>query len=418
MKICTECGFENKDETVVCELCGFQFENNASKSAEAVFGMILLKNQKNENTSDKLMQEETTSVVSETQTETTAVSDERVSESKTAVTGENTESTNTRANKINAVDLLGMNLGEIKELCDDDYLIYDGGGNHEGPCFVVTSSAISDCECIFTDKGNGKPSDSDYPLMIEVNGSGFINDDIYAGIRISELYSCVYEDMFIPQEIYNYPEIYIPSFDGNKYTLFMKLENTGNFYDDIAGNGSSDIKIDDKVVKYLSECNAYISRITVRNNTYNDYEEETVQEVSNEYISLDSNGILLADVSLLGLSRSELSEKLGINVPEPSDFSWWGTDLRNIDCTYNDIGLCFMFQYDKLVMIIYDVKEPFSEAKFSDAQKALGSGYLSGNDSGKIDISQSAYYEMIGDFYAETGEIVCHQRYINANIIP
>lgn len=35
MKICTECGFENKDEAIVCELCGFQFENNPAKSAES-----------------------------------------------------------------------------------------------------------------------------------------------------------------------------------------------------------------------------------------------------------------------------------------------------------------------------------------------------------------------------------------------
>ncbi len=77
-------------------------------------------------------------------------------------------------------------------------------------------------------------------------------------------------------------------------------------------------------------------------------------------IYLDPNDLLIVDTyRLFGYSYDEVCEILNVSLPEPQEFPWWGVDLKNVDFTYNNIPLCFMFQYDKLVMIIYDVESEF-----------------------------------------------------------
>lgn len=133
-----------------------------------------------------------------------------------------------------------------------------------------------------------------------------------------------------------------------------------------------------------------------------------------DLIRVTDRNLFIADRSLLGLSRAELSEALGVSVPEPVDFPWWGTDLKNTDMSYNGIDLCFMFQYDRLVAIIYDTMESYDENVAIAACEEFGVSVGDAvTESGlRIDLDDYNCYEMYEDVYAETGETCYHQRYV------
>lgn len=133
-----------------------------------------------------------------------------------------------------------------------------------------------------------------------------------------------------------------------------------------------------------------------------------------DLIRVTDKNLFIADRSLLGLSRAELSAVLGADVPEPVDFPWWGTDLKNTDMTYNDIDLCFMFQYDRLVAVIYDTMESYDENVALAACQEFGVSVGDAvTESGlRIDLDDYNCYEMYEDVYAETGETCYHQMYV------
>lgn len=132
------------------------------------------------------------------------------------------------------------------------------------------------------------------------------------------------------------------------------------------------------------------------------------------YIELSEKKILTIDTELLGNTREELMSILGVEIPEPKEFPWYGTDLMNSDVTYNDADLCFMFQYDKLVMIIYDVMEPMNQEALENACEELGLDADDYNIEDGIEVQDpnGNIFQMFGDVYAETGEECYHQRYV------
>lgn len=136
------------------------------------------------------------------------------------------------------------------------------------------------------------------------------------------------------------------------------------------------------------------------------------------YIELSEKEILTIDTELLGNTREELMSILGVEIPAPKEFPWYGTDLMNSDVTYNGADLCFMFQYDKLVMIIYDVMEPLSQEAISNACDELGLDAEDYSIENGIEVQDpdGNCYKMYGDFYAETGEQCYHQSYIYSGI--
>ena len=136
------------------------------------------------------------------------------------------------------------------------------------------------------------------------------------------------------------------------------------------------------------------------------------EAASDQCIYVDSDNVLHIDTSLINISKEELAERLGASLPEPVDFPWYGTDLKNIDYTYQGIPLCFMFQYDTLVMIIYDTMTPFNYDTYDAASSFFQSGDLYGT-SATILVDENCYLEMMEDFYAETGETCFHQRYVS-----
>ena len=144
----------------------------------------------------------------------------------------------------------------------------------------------------------------------------------------------------------------------------------------------------------------------------------TAEPLEDVYIELSEKKILSIDTDLLGNSREELMSILGISIPEPEEFKGYGTDLMNSDVTYNGTDLCFMFQYDKLVMIIYDVMEPMNQAALENACDELGLSADDYNIEDGIEFKDKDgnIYQMFGDVYAETGEKCYHQRYVYSGI--
>ncbi len=141
------------------------------------------------------------------------------------------------------------------------------------------------------------------------------------------------------------------------------------------------------------------------------------QANTEQFIKINGDGILNADASLLGLTRDELQNRLGVRIPDHSEFPWWGKELRNSDVSLNGTDITFMFQYDRLVMIIYSVRQPFSHEMFDRAQNSLGQGSMEGEFKGVINISDSAYYEMTGMYTTPDGGGEYQQRYVSRNMV-
>lgn len=133
-------------------------------------------------------------------------------------------------------------------------------------------------------------------------------------------------------------------------------------------------------------------------------------------IFVDKNNVFHADISLFGKSRSEVSSKLGITVPTPQDFPWWGVSLKNSDIVYCGVRLCLMFQYDKLVMIIYDTMTPLDTTVWSAAVSEYSDSKINSSQH-TISFSDGSYLEFVDDFYAETGEDCYHQRFVSSQMI-
>lgn len=134
------------------------------------------------------------------------------------------------------------------------------------------------------------------------------------------------------------------------------------------------------------------------------------------YIALsNSNMLCIQDYSIFGTSREELSSLLGVNLPEPIDFPYWNiSDLQNVDYTYNDIPLCFMFQNDKLVAVIYDKKSTYDSEIYTAALRKFGEETY---DDYWIVPSGNCTFEILINVYAETGEKYLEQRYISQDIV-
>lgn len=151
-----------------------------------------------------------------------------------------------------------------------------------------------------------------------------------------------------------------------------------------------------------NDSKAYVSANYI-SDTYND---------DNDYISVDSSGLLKIDVNILGSSYDKLCDTLNADLPTPQEFPWWGTDLKNADYTYNGIPLCFMFQYDKLVMVIYDIESEFRNDICDAAYDYFGNA-----DYPHLWSLGTCTFEILLDTYATDGTTHFKQQYTYSDMI-
>ena len=221
------------------------------------------------------------------------------------------------------------------------------------------------------------------------------------------------------------------TFDQSIYNSAVSTLGEGKLETDMMGTIRGEIQLGDgNFYEILDDYYEETGELCVHQRYVSPY-----YNTSESFIRVDENGVLLADTSLLGMTREELSEKLGEEIPEPKDFPWWGVNLSNTDYEYKGNKICFMFQttnekdadgnekpVQKLVMIIYDVMgEGFNTSVYGNAVKLFGNGELYNNSDGTmrgvIKFEDGGYYEILEDYYEETGEKCCHQRYVSKDIV-
>ncbi len=144
---------------------------------------------------------------------------------------------------------------------------------------------------------------------------------------------------------------------------------------------------------------------------------------SEALISVDSNNLLHADVSLYGKTRTQVSKMLGITIDKLQDWKYWGVNLKYQDVKYNGIDLCLMFQNDKLTVVRYDTKGELSESfkKLAmrsyadiDNEPLIDKDDESGYFYYQAYITDDISYELENDFY-EDGTLVYHQTFLDLN---
>ncbi len=137
-------------------------------------------------------------------------------------------------------------------------------------------------------------------------------------------------------------------------------------------------------------------------------------------IKINSDGLFIADRTLLGKTRSQISSSLGTIIPAPVDFPYWGIGLSNSDCTINGVDVCFMFQNEKCVMIIHDEKTPINKNVFNAAVKFYNDKsavYSDFSKKGSVKVSYNCTYEIYEDVYATSGQTVYHQQYVSSSMV-
>lgn len=136
------------------------------------------------------------------------------------------------------------------------------------------------------------------------------------------------------------------------------------------------------------------------------------ESTSSEYVYLD-NGLLRINPEIFDFSYDDLCQELGVSLPTPQSFPWWGVDLQNVDYTYNGIPLCFMFQYGQLVMVIYDIESEFQNDVCDRAYDTFGVAeyphYWIFND--------YSTFEILLDTYAEDGTTHFKQQYTSNDML-
>jgi len=270
--------------------------------------------------------------------------------------------------------------------------------------------------------GEEIPVPQDFPWY---NVAGLENTDyVYNGSKICFMFQYGKLAMII----YDIMNI---TFDRNIYDSAVSILGEGELSTDMMGTVRGEIQLGDgNFYEILDDYYEETGELCVHQRYVSPY-----YNTSESFIRVDENGVLLADTSLLGMTREQLSEKLGENIPEPKDFPWWGVNLSNTDYEYKGNKICFMFQTvtekdsdgnetstEKLVMIIYDVMDAGFDTKvYGNAVKLLGNGELSPNTDGTmrgvIKFDDGSYYEILEDYYEETGEKCYHQRYVSKDII-
>ena len=137
-------------------------------------------------------------------------------------------------------------------------------------------------------------------------------------------------------------------------------------------------------------------------------------------IKRNSDGLFIADRTLLGKTRSQISSSLGTIIPAPVDFPYWGIGLSNSDCTINGVDVCFMFQNEKCVMIIHDEMTPINKNVFNAAVKFYNDKsavYSDFSKKGSVKVSYNCTYEIYEDVYATSGQTVYHQQYVSSSMV-
>ncbi len=144
----------------------------------------------------------------------------------------------------------------------------------------------------------------------------------------------------------------------------------------------------------------------------------TEPPLQDTYIKISDKKILSVDSSLLGDTREELISILEINIPEPKEFTSYGTDLMSSSITYNGTDLTLMFQDNKLVMIVYDVKGTIDQQMLDAACEEFGldASKYNTDDGIKYTASDGNTYQMINISDPETGDKHYQQMYIYSGI--
>ena len=142
---------------------------------------------------------------------------------------------------------------------------------------------------------------------------------------------------------------------------------------------------------------------------------ENLSEISSSantenYIYSDDNGLLNIDYDLFGKSFDEINDIFNSELDEPQDFPYWGLNFKNVDYTYNDIPVCFMFQYDKLVAITYDRLSDFDETTYNAAVD------LFGEDTDNVWYLDNCSFSLSTEPY-ENGDYYFRQTYLSYDTI-
>lgn len=141
-------------------------------------------------------------------------------------------------------------------------------------------------------------------------------------------------------------------------------------------------------------------------------------DFNSKVIFVDEDNLLHVNMNYFGMSKNQLEDEIGIKIDDPIDYPWWGVDLTAswIECENKEI--CLMFQYEKLVIIYYDIKSYFKEPVWDKAVKISEGkynleGYIDRNTGVRfIGLPFSAYLQMFQESYSETGETVFRQQYV------
>ena len=139
--------------------------------------------------------------------------------------------------------------------------------------------------------------------------------------------------------------------------------------------------------------------------------EDYKQDYSEEF-AVNSENIFIADIGLLNLSFEEVKERLGMDLSEPQEFPYWGVDLKNIDIVYNEIPVCLMFQYDKLVMMMYDTYSELTDDVLNAASDVRGES----SESNYWTI-ENGYFEISEDYYESQQTYGYRQSYVSSEIV-
>ena len=144
-------------------------------------------------------------------------------------------------------------------------------------------------------------------------------------------------------------------------------EQYGMYYYWMEDGTWNDGRWDDNCTAFLCEWDT----VPDRNIKADEPAKEKAEE--SKLIQWTEAGTFIIDYSLFGKSLSEVESALGVDLPAPEDWKYFGQDLK---WTYYDgfekPSVIFMFQYGKCVMIYNDQKHLLTPALEEDIKQMYG----------------------------------------------